>query len=102
MLIVHVHIRVNPGDVEDFMQATLENARSSVQEAGVARFDFIRDRDDPTRFLLLEVYRSEQDPAKHKETAHYQQWRDTVAPMMARPRQSFKYTNLFPDDEGWG
>jgi autoinducer 2-degrading protein len=102
MFIVHVHVHVKPEVVEAFRQATLENARNSVQEPGIARFDVIQQLDDPTRFLLVEVYRTPEDPGKHKETAHYQTWRDTVAEMMAEPRSSVKYANVFPDDPGWG
>jgi quinol monooxygenase YgiN len=101
MLIVHVHVHVKPECVEAFRAASLENARNSVQEPGIARFDVIQQNDDPTRFLLLEVYRSVEATAAHKETAHYAVWRDTVAPMMAGPRQAVKYTNAFPDDAGW-
>ena len=102
MLIVHVHIHVKPNQVEAFRTATLENARNSVQEPGIARFDVIRQQDDPARFVLVEVYRTPEDPARHKETAHYQKWRDTVADMMAEPRTSVKYENVFPDESGWG
>jgi autoinducer 2-degrading protein len=102
MFIVHVFAQVKPGQVEAFKIATLENARNSVQEPGVARFDVIQQQDDPTRFVLVEVYRTPDDPARHKETAHYQKWRDTVAPMMAEPRSAIKYNNLYPDDQGWG
>ena len=102
MFIVHVHVHVKPESVEAFRQATLENARNSVLEPGVARFDVIQQLDAPTRFVLVEVYRTPDDPAKHKETAHYQTWRDSVAEMMAEPRSSVKYANVFPDDEGWG
>jgi autoinducer 2-degrading protein len=102
MLIVHVHVHVTPEAVEAFRQATLENARHSVQEPGVARFDLLQSVDDPTRFVLVEVYRTPEDPARHKETAHYQTWRDRVAEMMAEPRHSVKYANVFPDDAGWG
>ena len=102
MFIVHVHVHVKPEYVEAFRQATLENARNSVQEPGVERFDVIQQLDDPTRFVLVEVYRTQDDPAKHKETAHYQTWRDRVAEMMAESRSSVKYANVFPDDEGWG
>ena len=101
MLIVHVFVHVKPGQIEAFETATLENARKSVMEPGVARFDVIRQKDDPNRFVLVEVYRTPEDPAMHKETAHYQKWRDTVAGMMAEPRTSIKYTNVFPDEEGW-
>ena len=101
MLIVHVFVHVKSDQVEAFKQASLENARNSVQEPGIARFDVIQQQDDPTRFVLVEVYRTPDDPARHKETAHYQKWRDTVADMMAEPRSSIKYGNVFPDDEGW-
>jgi autoinducer 2-degrading protein len=101
MLIVHVFVHVKPDQVEAFEAATLENARNSVQEPGIARFDVIQQQDDPTRFVLVEVYRTPQDPAKHKETAHYQEWRDAVAGMMAEPRSSIKYANVFPDEAGW-
>jgi autoinducer 2-degrading protein len=102
MLVVHVHVHVKPESVEAFKEATIENARNSVQEPGIARFDVIQQLDDPTRFVLVEVYRDESAPAEHKKTAHYQTWRDTVAEMMAEPRSSVKYDNVFPDDEGWG
>ncbi|MBM3123916.1 MAG: antibiotic biosynthesis monooxygenase [Chloroflexi bacterium] len=101
MHIVHVHVHVKPEFVEDFKQATIENASNSVQEAGVARFDVIQSIDDPTRFILVEVYRNTQVSAAHKETAHYARWRDAVTPMMAEPRQGIKYTNVFPQDAGW-
>ncbi len=101
MLIVHVHVRVKPEFVELFRHASLENARHSVKEPGIARFDVLQQADDPTRFVLVEVYRTAEAPAKHKETAHYQAWRDTVAPMMAEPRSSVKFSNVFPDDSGW-
>lgn len=102
MFIVHVHVHVKPEYVEEFKKATLENARNSVEEPGVARFDVIQQLDDPTRFILVEVYRDEAASAAHKETSHYRVWRDTVAEMMAEPRSSVKFTNIFPDDSGWG
>jgi quinol monooxygenase YgiN len=101
MLVVHVHVRVKPDCVEAFKTATVANARHSVREAGVARFDIVQQTDDPTRFVLVEVYRTSGAPAAHKETAHYQVWRDTVAPMMVEPRTSVKFANVFPDDAGW-
>lgn len=101
MLIVHVHVHVKDDQVEAFKAASLENARSSLKEPGVARFDVIQQQDDPTQFVLVEVYRTADDPARHKATAHYQKWRDTVADMMAEPRKSIKYTNVFPDEHGW-
>ena len=101
MHIVHVHVHVKPDCVDAFIAATLDNARNSVQEPGVARFDVVQQADDPSRFVLVEVYRDSEAPAKHKETAHYLTWRETVADMMAEPRQGIKMDTLFPDDSGW-
>ena len=101
LVIVHVHAQVKPDAVEAFRAATLENARQSVKEPGVARFDVVQSVEDPTRFVLLEVYRSPDAQAAHKATAHYARWRDTVADLMAAPRTSARYINLFPDDPGW-
>ncbi|EPX59446.1 Antibiotic biosynthesis monooxygenase [Cystobacter fuscus DSM 2262] len=101
LLVVHVQIRVKPESIDAFRAATLANASQSVKEPGVARFDVIQDSEEPTRFVLVEVYRTPEAPAAHKETAHYLTWRDTVASMMAEPRTSRKFTNLFPSDEGW-
>lgn len=101
MLIVHVHVHVKPESVEAFKAATRENAGMSVQEPGIARFDVVQQQDDPTKFVLVEVYRDDEAPAKHKETAHYAKWRDAVAEMMAQPRTSVKFSNVFPNDAGW-
>jgi quinol monooxygenase YgiN len=101
MLIVIVNVQVIESGVGAFIQATLENARASLREPGIARFDVIQREDDPTHFALIEVYRSADAPAAHKESAHYAKWRDTVAPLMAAPRTSQKYTNLAPPDAGW-
>ncbi len=94
MLIVHVNVHVKKEDVDAFIAATDANARASVLEPGVARFECIQQADDPTQFLLIEHYRTSQDPARHKETAHYATWRDAVEPMMAEPRRSVKYLAL--------
>ena len=102
MFIVHVFVHVKSEFVEAFRDASLENARNSIQEPGIARFDVIQQQDDPTRFVLVEVYRTPEDPARHKQTSHYQTWRDSVAEMMAEPRSSTKYANVFPDKGGWG
>lgn len=91
MMIVHVHIRVKPESVGAFKQASRENARNSVQEPGIAQFELFQQADDATRFLLIEVYREPEAQARHRETAHYARWRDTVAEMMAEPRTSVKY-----------
>ena len=98
MLIVHVHILVKPEFVDAFRQATIENARNSVAEPGIARFDVLQQTDDPARFVLIEIYRNDDAPARHRETAHYTAWRDTVAEMMAEPRTRIIYTGVFPHD----
>ena len=101
MLIVHVRVHIKAEHVNAFAQATLENARQSLQEPGIARFDVLSESDDPTRFVLVEAYRTAADPGRHKETAHYKKWRDTVESMMAEPRSSVKFTNVFPTDSDW-
>jgi quinol monooxygenase YgiN len=101
MLIVHVEVHVKPDAVEAFEAATLENARASLAEPGILRFDVVRRTDDPTRFVLVEAYRDEAAPLAHKQTPHYAAWRDAVEPLMAEPRQSRKFTNVFPRESGW-
>lgn len=101
MLVVHVHVRVKPESIDAFRAATIENATNSVEEPGIARFDVVQQTDDPTRFVLVEVYRDADAPARHKETAHYQRWRDTVESMMAAPRSAVKFENCYPEDSGW-
>ena len=102
MHIVQVSVRVKPDQGEPFRLATIANAGNSLREPGMARFDVLQQADDPTRFVLLEVYRTPADPAKHKETAHYKTWRAAVEPMMAEPRRSTVYGSVFPDDSDWG
>jgi (4S)-4-hydroxy-5-phosphonooxypentane-2,3-dione isomerase len=101
MLVALVYVHVKPEYLEAFKEVTLENARNSVQEPGVARFDVIQQVDDPTRFVLVEVYRDAEAPARHKETAHYAKWRSVAEDMMAEPRSGVRYQSLFPGDEGW-
>jgi autoinducer 2-degrading protein len=101
LLIVHVDIAVVPDQIDAFLVATKENAIASRDEPGVVRFDALSDRADPSHVLLVEIYRDEAAAAAHKDTAHYQRWRDTVAPMMARPRQATRYVNTSPDDADW-
>ncbi len=101
MLIVHVHVQVKPESVAEFRQATIENARNSVQEPGIARFDVVQQQDNETNFVLVEVYRTPDAAAAHRETAHYAKWRDTVADMMAQPRQRTTFNTVFPDPQGW-
>ncbi len=101
MFIVHVFVNVKKNRIEDFKKATMENARNSVKEPGVARFDVIQQQNDPSRFVLVEVYRTPDDPAKHKETTHYNTWRDTVTEMLAEERTRIIYDNVFPDENGW-
>lgn len=102
MFIVHVFVQVKPDCIEAFRQATLQNASASLKEPGIARFDVLQEDGHPESFVLVEVYRTKEDPASHKETAHYQLWRDTVEAMIAAPRTRKIYANVFPDDEGWG
>ena len=102
MFVVVVNVRVKPHCIEDFKAATKANSESSLKEPGIARFDVLQDADDATHFLLVEAYRTPEDPAAHKETAHYKAWRDTVEDMMAEKRTSVKCANVFPDDLGWG
>ena len=101
LLIVHVDIAVVPDELEAFLAATADNAAASRDEPGVVRFDVLSDRADPNHVVLVEIYRDEAAAAAHKETAHYARWRDTVAPMMARPRQAARYVNTSPGDEDW-
>lgn len=101
MLVVHVHVHVKPQHIEAFKRASAENAANSILEPGVARFDVVQQRDDPARFVLVEVYKTMEDPARHKETAHYRNWRDTVEQMMAEPRKSVKYDAVFPGPQDW-
>ena len=101
MLIVHVHVHVKPEFVPSFLQATIENARSSVLEPGIARFEVVAQQDDATRVVLIEVYRTPEAVAAHRATAHYAKWRDAVEPMMAEPRQRVLYNAVFPDTGGW-
>ena len=102
LLVVHVHVRVRPGLAGDFLAASLDNARTSLTEPGVLRFDVIQDRDDPDHVVLVEVYRDDDASVAHKQTAHYATWRDRVADMMAEPRRSEKYSAVFPaGGEGW-
>ncbi len=101
MYIVHVFVHVKPDQVENFKAAIVENARNSVQEPGIARFDVIQQQDDPTRFVLVEVYRTDADTVKHKETPHYNKWREVVENILVEPRSRIIYSNIFPNDKGW-
>ncbi len=102
MHIVHVFIHVKPDRLAEFLEATADNALNSIQEPGIARFDFLQQADDPNRFLLVEVYRNEQAVARHKETAHYNRWREAVEALLAEPRTRIVYRNIAPGDDGWG
>ncbi|MDD2710827.1 MAG: putative quinol monooxygenase [Verrucomicrobiae bacterium] len=101
MIVVHVYIHVKPGCEEAFRRASEENASQSVKEPGIVRFDVLQQSDDPARFVLVEIYRDAAAPGLHKETAHYKKWRDAVESMMAEPRKSAKYTNVYPSDHEW-
>ena len=101
MYIVHVHIRVKPEFKEEFKAVSIENARNSLREPGIVRFDVLQQADDPVHFELIEVYLTPADPAKHKETAHYKKWRELAEPMLAEPRSRTVYENIFLSDKGW-
>lgn len=101
MHIVLVSVHVKSEYVEAFIEASRDNVQNSLLEAGIIRFDFLQQAEDPNRFLLIEVYRTPEDQLSHRETAHYQKWRDTVANWMAEPRVGVKYRNLLPEDDAW-
>jgi autoinducer 2-degrading protein len=98
MFVVQVHVLVKEYRIQDFIDATRINALNSIKEPGVVRFDVIQKLDAPDRFILYECYRTEIDAAKHKDTEHYRVWRGKVESMMAEPRQSVKYRNIFPEN----
>ena len=101
MIVVHVFVHVKPECIEQFRRITVENASHSVKEPGIARFDVLQQADDPARFVLVEVYRDAEAPARHKETAHYQAWVAAAGDLLAEPRSRATYANVFPGDEGW-
>jgi quinol monooxygenase YgiN len=101
MLILQVYMHVKPECIEAFRAATVENARNSAQEPGIARFDFLEYSDDPHRFSLWEIYKTEAAVAAHKETAHYAKWTETVADMFVEPRTRAWFKNVFPADGSW-
>jgi quinol monooxygenase YgiN len=101
MLIIHVHVQVKPESVESFKKATLANARASLTEPGVVRFDVIQQQDDAGRFVLMEVYRDADAVVAHKKTPHYAVWLEEVTSMMAEPRRKVSFQNVFPDDDRW-
>jgi quinol monooxygenase YgiN len=102
MVVVHVFVEVKPDQIEAFKAATLANAKASLQEPGIARFDVLQDAEQPNHFLLVEVYRTKDDPARHKETQHYKDWKEAAANLIATPRTKKIYDNVFPDEKGWG
>jgi autoinducer 2-degrading protein len=101
LLIVHVDIAVVPESLDAFLQATEANASASREEPGILRFDLLTDRADPAHHVLVEIYRDDAAVAAHRETAHYEIWRDTVEPMMARQRVRTSFVNASPDDDDW-
>jgi (4S)-4-hydroxy-5-phosphonooxypentane-2,3-dione isomerase len=101
MLVVHVHVRVVPGDLEAFLAETRRNAAASLEEPGVRRFDVLQDEGDPAHVVLTEVYADQAAADAHKRTAHYARWRDAVAGMMAEPRASTRFAAVFPAAAGW-
>ena len=102
LFVVHIQIRVLPQHIEAFRTATVANATESRKEQGIARFDLVQDREDPTRFVLVEAYRSEQATVAHKATAHYEAWRVAVEPMLAEPRTRRFFDACYPESGAWG
>jgi (4S)-4-hydroxy-5-phosphonooxypentane-2,3-dione isomerase len=98
MQVVFVNVQVKPEFIEQFKALCADNASNSIKEPGIARFDVVQNVDDPTRFVLIEAYRTADAPAAHKATAHYARWRDGAADMMAEPRSSVKYESVFLPD----
>ncbi len=101
MVPILVYVHVKPEFVEAFKNAAVANAKNSIKEPGIVRFDVIQQEDDPTRFILVEVYRTADAQAAHRETVHYKTWRDAVADMMAEPRTGVKHRVIFPDESDW-
>jgi (4S)-4-hydroxy-5-phosphonooxypentane-2,3-dione isomerase len=101
MLVLQVNIVIKKEFISDFIKATVENASHSIHEKGVVRFDLFQNQEDPTRFFLVEAYRDADAPAKHKETEHYKKWKKIAEKMMAEPRFSVKYSNVFPEDKDY-
>jgi quinol monooxygenase YgiN len=101
MFVVIVQAHVKPEYIETFKNLTMKNARNSILEPGIARFDFYQQSDDPSSFVLIEIYRSEDAPSNHRDTAHYVEWRDAVADMMVEPRTKQVYGILFPPIAEW-
>uniref|UniRef100_A0A0G4GPB0 ABM domain-containing protein n=1 Tax=Chromera velia CCMP2878 TaxID=1169474 RepID=A0A0G4GPB0_9ALVE len=101
LLCVFVDVQVTPGGESLFIEASKANAANSIKEPGVSRFDLLQNVEDPSNFVLVEVYNSKEGPARHKETAHYKCWRETVESIMARPRQALKFQTVFPSRVHW-
>jgi autoinducer 2-degrading protein len=96
MQVTIVHVSVKPDHIDDFIEASRQNHEASVMEAGNRRFDVLQSADDPAQFVLYEAYENSAEAAKHKETAHYKKWRETVGDWMAQPRNGVAYKGLFP------
>jgi autoinducer 2-degrading protein len=101
MHILHVHVHVKPEHLDAFQTATIENAGHSVQEPGCVRFDVIQQADDPTRFVLIEIYRDAESHAAHRETPHYHAWIERATDMLAEPRTRTVYRNVYPGDDAF-
>ena len=101
MLVVHVHVRIRPEDLEAFLAETQRNAAASLEEPGVRRFDVLQDEGDAGHLVLNEVYVDQSAADAHKQTAHYARWRDAVAGMMVQPRTSTRFAAVFPGEMGW-
>lgn len=96
MFIFQVHHFIRPEAVETYRQATLENARLTVQEPGVLRFDVFQDKEDPTHFSLLEIYKDKAAQASHLQTAHFLVWKDVYLAAQAKRGYGHEFEMLSP------
>jgi (4S)-4-hydroxy-5-phosphonooxypentane-2,3-dione isomerase len=101
MHILHVHLKVKPERIDDFIAATIENAKASLQEPGCVRFDVIQEAEDPARFVLVEIYRDQAGHAAHRESPHYNAWAERAPDMLAEPRSRTVYRNVYPGDDAF-
>jgi (4S)-4-hydroxy-5-phosphonooxypentane-2,3-dione isomerase len=102
MIVTIVNVWVKPEFIADFIRACEKNHLNSIKEPGNLRFDILQDASDYTKFTLYEAYESEEASIAHKSTAHYFEWRDTVANWMTKPREGFKHFVVCPNDKsGW-
>lgn len=98
MIATIVNIWVKPDNIDEFIEASRKNHINSIREPGNLKFDILQDAVDPSKFTFYEVFESETDVITHKNTAHYLEWRDSVANWMAKTREGIKHHVVFPKD----